>query len=236
VLIAMTKTIHEQLVELLSQLGDRTIAEKEALNIHAAMIALNRGYDIGRNAKGFYARPRRTKPLGPAKEFLDLAAAARKAIRGKMSREDWIDKWAANDRTYWRACRPFLLAPGTRTLDREKLLAFSAPGVTILVPKPEAVLPALEVALELLKSATGNKKQRKPDQAAHEVVAVVQSAYHALTGKRVGRAVLLSGQPGPLVRFGREIDRLFNTKIFQKKDSPRLRNKTGDKKPVRPAT
>jgi hypothetical protein len=232
----MAKSIHEQLVELLTQLGDRAVAKKEARNIHATMLALNRGYHIGRDANGFYARPQRTTPAGPAKEFRDLAAAARKAKSGKMSREDWMDKWVAHHRSYWRACRPFLLVPGIRSLDREKLLGnFSAPGITILVPKPEAVLPALEVVLELMKIATGNKKQRKPDLAAHEIVAVVQSAYHALTGKRAGRAALLSGQPSRFVRLGHDIDRLFGTKIFPKTDSPRLKKKSGDKKPLRPA-
>ena len=98
-----------------------------------------------------------------------------------------------------------------------------------MVPKPEAVLPALEVALELMKIATGNKKQRKPDMKAHEVVAVVQIAYRELTGKRAGRAVLSSGQPGPVARLGQDIDRLFGTSIFPN-DSPRLKNKSGGKK------
>ena len=84
----MTKSVHEQLVELLSQLGDRVVAEDEACKIQAAMLALYRGFDIGRDANGFYARPRRSKPAGPAKELRDLAAAARKVIRGKISRED----------------------------------------------------------------------------------------------------------------------------------------------------
>jgi len=256
-------SIHEQLVESLSQLGDRAVAEREARKIHAAMIAYSQGYDIGRNADGFYARPRRANPVGPAKEMRDLAAAARKAIRGKISREDWMDFWAAQPRSVWRACRPFLLTPGTRSLDREKLLGnFSvqppeedgdrpmpelvldfgtpqetrpAPKFTMIIPKPEAVLPALEVVLELRKIATGNKKQRKADSTAHEVIAVVGSAYAALTGKRGGRSILPSGQPGRLVRLGRDIDRLFGTKIFPKVDSRRLRKKSGDKKRLRRA-
>jgi hypothetical protein len=218
----MAGSIHEQLVELLSQLGDRATAKKEARHIHAAMLALNRGYDIGRDVNGFYARPRRGKPAGPAKELRDLAASARKAKSGKISREDWMDKWVANHRPYWRLCRPFLLVPGTRSLDREKLLGFSASGVTILVPKPEAALPALEVGLELMKIAGGNKRQRKPDQQAHDLIAVVKNAYQVLTGKRAGRAVLLSGEPSRFLRLGHDIDRLFGTKIFPRTDSPRL--------------
>jgi hypothetical protein len=278
----MTST-HEQLVDLLAQLGDRAVAEKEACRIHAAMLALSRGHDIGQDDSGFYARPRYTKPVGLAKEIRDLAATARKAIRGKISREDWMREWAAQPPSVWRTCRSFLLEPGTRSLDRAKLLGnFSAPpaddtvnaigravvlqpadipsqhqiekrrdthsatmgdiedveqpvGFAIVVPKPEAVLPALEVALELRRIVTGNKKQRKADPAAHEVIAVVRSAYSALTGKRGGRAILPSGQAGRLVRLGRDIDRLFGTKIFPKVDSTRLKKKTGDKKPLRRA-
>ena len=135
-------------------------------------------------------------------------------------------------------------------IDRTKLLGnFSAPddqdgsndeerkraGLAIVVPKPEAVLPALEVALELMKISTGNKKQRKRDLAAHEVIAVVQSAYGALTGKRGSRAILPSGRPGRLVRLGRDIDRLFGTKLFPEVDSTRLKKKPADKTPLRRA-
>jgi hypothetical protein len=219
----MTKSVHEQLVELLSQLGDRVVAEEEACKVHAAMLALNRGYDIGRDANGFYARPRRSKPAGPAKELRDLAAAARKAIRGRISREDWLDKWAANHHSNWRACRPSLLVSETRSLDPEKLLGFSAPGVTMVAPKPEAALPALEVALERARIAPGNRKQRKPDQGADNVISAVRSAYSALTGNRGGRAFLGSGRPGRLFRLGHQIDDLFGTSLFPTCDSTRLK-------------
>jgi len=241
-------SVHEQLVELLCQLGDRSIAEPWARKIHAVMIANTQGYDIGRNAEeGFYARPRRAKPVGPAKQLRDLAAIARKAVRRKISTEDWMDAWAAQPRSVWRVCKPFLLVPGTPSLDPTRLLGNfelrdpepdeedHAPKFTIIIPKPEAVLPALEVELEHLKLATGNKKQRKPDMTAHEVIEVVQSAYVALTGKRGGRAILPSGKPGRLVRLGRDIDRLFGTKIFPKIDSRRLRKKSGDRKPLQRA-
>jgi hypothetical protein len=108
-------------------------------------------------------------------------------------------------------------------------------GFAIVVPKPEAVLPALEVALELMKIVTGNKKQRKPELAAHDVIAVVRSAYSALTGYRGGRAILPSGEPSRSVRLGHDIDRLFGTKIFPKVDSTRLKKKPADKKPLRRA-
>jgi hypothetical protein len=133
-------------------------------------------------------------------------------------------EWAEQPRSVWRACRPLLLESETRSLDRAKLLGnFSAPGFTVVVPKPEAVLPALEVELELRKIVTGNKKRRQPDRDEHDVIAVVRSAYSALTGYRGGRAVLPSGEAGKLVRLGRDIDSLFGTKIFPKVDSRRLK-------------
>jgi hypothetical protein len=227
-------SIHEQLVELLCQYGDCAIAQKEAGHIHAIMLALPRGHDIGQDESGFYARPRQAKPPGPAKDFRDLAATARKAIRGKISREDWMREWAAQPRSVWRACRPFLLKPETRSLDRSKLLgSFAAPGFAMVVPKPEAVLPALEVTLERRKIATGNKKQRKPDLTEHDLIAVVRSAYSALTGRRGGRVIRPDGGAGRLVRLGHEIDRLFGTRIFPTADSTRLKKKSGDKKPFR---
>jgi hypothetical protein len=66
----MAASTHERLVELLAKLGDRAVAEKHARHIHAAVLALSRGYDIGRDQGGFYARPRRTKPEGLLKNFV----------------------------------------------------------------------------------------------------------------------------------------------------------------------
>jgi hypothetical protein len=220
----MAASIHQQLVELLGQLGDRAVAEKHARHIHAAVLAASRGHDIGHDDTGYYARPRREKSAGLAKELRDLASMARKAIRGKISREDWIREWAARPPSVWRACRPFLLERESRALDSSKLLGFSARGFTTVVPKPEAVLPALEVALELGRIATGNKKQRKPDQAAHDVIVAVRSAYSALTGYRGGRATLPSGLAGRELRLGHDIDSLFGTKVFPNVDSTRLKN------------
>jgi hypothetical protein len=230
----MAGSTHERLVKLLARLGDRAVAEKQARHIHAAMLAaLSRGHDIGQEADGFYARPRHTKPAGPAKELRDLARTARKAIRGKISREDWMREWAAQPRSVWQACRPLLLDRGTRSLNRAKLLgSFSAPGFSVVVPKPDAVLPALEVELERRKKVTGNKKQRRPDLAAHDVIAVVRSAYSALTGEAGGRVIRPDGRASRFVRLGQDIDRLFGTKIFPKVDSVRLKKKTGRQKPI----
>ena len=219
----MVGSLHKRLVEVLSPLGDRAVAEKHARYIHAAVLTASRGHDIGQDDIGYYARPRHAKSLGPAKEFRDLASLARKAIRGKISREDWAREWAARPPAVWGACRPFLLEHGSRSLDRTKLIGFSAPGFTTVIPKPEAVLPALEVALERGRIATRSKKERKPDQAAHDVIAAVRSAYNALTGSRGSRTFLASGQPGRLLRLGHEIDDLFDTKFFPTFDSSRLK-------------
>jgi len=217
----MVGSIHEQLVGLLCQLGDSALAEKHARHIHAAVLAASRGHDIGQDETGYYARPRHAKSLGPAKEFRDLASLARKTIRGKISREDWAREWAARPPAVWRACRPFLLERGSRSLDKTKLVSFSAPRFTTIIPKPEAALPALEIALERGRIAP-RSKEHKPDQAADDVIAVVQSAYSALTGHRGSRTFLANGQPGRLLRLGFEIDRLFGTNFFPG-DSTRLR-------------
>jgi|SRR4051794_40220313 hypothetical protein len=111
----MSGSIHEQLVEVLAKLGDRDVAEKHARLIRAAVLAASRGHNIGHEDAGYYARAQRPKSLGPTKELRDLARLASKAIRGKLSQEDWIREWAARPPSVWRACRPFLLERGSRT-------------------------------------------------------------------------------------------------------------------------
>lgn len=215
------------LVELLAALGERTVAEREARNIHAAILSLGRGYEIGKDRAGFYARPRRARPEGPARALRDLAAAARKAINGKNDVETWMEVWAAQSVEVGRLCRPALLKSGR--LDPAKLLGhFSAPGFTMVIPKPEAVLPCIEAELHRLKGQTGGRV-RKPDASARDVIAVVRAAYAALTGKSGGRVNRSDGAPSRFVRLGRDIDTLFGTKIFPRVDSARL--KTGDKNP-----
>lgn len=223
----MAESVHERLVEVLSQLGNRAVAKKHAVHIHAAVIATSRGHNIGRDESDYYARPKYAKSVGPAKEFRDLASLARRAIRGKISKEDWIWEWAARPPAVRRACRPFLLKGESRSLDQTKLLGFSAPGFTTVIPKPEAVLPALEVALELGKIATGDKKKRKPDQAIDDVIATVQSAYSALTGYRGGRAFLNSDRSARILLLSHEIDKLFGTNFFPQSDSSRLKRVWG---------
>ncbi|MET4296686.1 hypothetical protein ABIB06_007477 [Bradyrhizobium sp. LB8.2] len=225
----MAGSIHDQLVKALSELGARALAEKHAVYVHAVVLAASRGHDIGEDETGYYARPRRAKSPGPAKEFRDLASLARKTIRGKISQQDWAREWAARPPAIWRACRPFLLESGRRSLDRTKLIGFSAPGFTTVIPKPEAVLPALEIARELSKIAIGDKKQRKPDQATDDVISAVQSAYSALTGYQGGRAFLNGGHVPKILRLGHEIDELFGTNFFPQSDSTRLKRVWGQK-------
>lgn len=225
----MGGSVHDQLIEVLANYGDRDLAAKHARRIHAAVLAASRGHDIGQDETGYYARAQHSKSLGPSKEFRDLARLARKAVRGKISQEDWTREWAARPPSVWRACRPFLLKRGSRKLDRKKLLGFSAPGFTTVVPKPDAALLALKGALELGGNVSGNKKQRKPDQAAVDVIAAVQSAYSALTEFRGARAILSNGRPSRVLRLGHEIDRLFRTRFFPASDSVRLRRNRATK-------
>jgi hypothetical protein len=224
------RTLHGELLELLARWGDRTIAEEQAPKIHAAMLMLARGQDIGREADtGYFARPRRSSQ-GPAKDLRDLASAARRSIKGAIDTEEWFEAWAAQPRSTWKLCRPSLLLPGTRNFDPDKLLGhYRAPGYTLVVPKPHVVLPALQAQLDEMKGLTGNKKKRTPDLAAREAITVIRAAYKALTGKPGGRTVPPEGRPGPLVRFGREIDKLFGTKVFPRADSSRLKKDFGDR-------
>jgi hypothetical protein len=222
---------HDELVKLLSKLGDPIVAEREARRVHAAILQLYRGRDIGRDDQGFYARPRLTKSVGPAKEMRDLAAAARKAIRGRISREDWMRIWAAQPSSISAACTAFLFLPAERTLDKDKLLgSFSAPGFITVIFKPDAVLAALNQLLPEMKTRSG-RKARKPDYAARGVIAAVRSAYKALTGRCGRRVISADRRAGRLVRLGQDIDRIFGTKVFPKVDSRRLKKNFGDKSP-----
>jgi hypothetical protein len=61
----MAGSIHEQLIELISQLGDRAVAKKQARHIRAVMLtALSRGRDIGQDARPRLLRPTATHEAG----------------------------------------------------------------------------------------------------------------------------------------------------------------------------
>ena len=55
--------------------------------------------------KAATTRDRTFKVLGPAKELRDSAALARKAIRGKISREEWTEN-GQQPTSVWRVFRP----------------------------------------------------------------------------------------------------------------------------------
>src|SRR4029079_18575987 len=60
-----------RLIAALSQLGDPAVAERQAQTIYSVMLKLlasyaSRGHNIGRDAGGFFARPR-TATAGPAR-------------------------------------------------------------------------------------------------------------------------------------------------------------------------
>jgi hypothetical protein len=130
-----------RLIAALTRLGDRAAAERQASTIYPIINAVvfqkhSRGHDIGRDARGFYARPR-TSTAGPARELRDLCVAANKAIAGRCDKEDWITAWAAvPDRTQHRLW-------GSPLIQKTRLFgSFSAPGYLTNVPRPDDALPA----------------------------------------------------------------------------------------------
>ena len=98
-----------------------------------------------------------------------------------------------------RPCGAFsdlLTDPGSRTLDRTKLLGNSRRPVSRLSFRSLTPLcPPSKVRSNYGRAPARNKKQRKPDQAALEVIAAVRSAYGDLTGYRGARAILSNGGP-----------------------------------------
>ena len=84
------------------------VIEQHADLIHAAMLDLiaarrARGFDIGHDDGGAYARPR-SSTVGPARELRDLRRICRKAIAGKISAQDWTTAWAAHAGTHQGDC------------------------------------------------------------------------------------------------------------------------------------
>lgn len=102
---------------------------------------------------------------------------------------------------------------------------FCAPGVQMLVPKPQDVLDAIRAEQEQIKQTVGTeRRKRKRDQAEHTAIKAIRSAYQNLTGKKGGRTTDANGRlTGRLVRLGREVDEIFSTNLFADIDSRRLR-------------
>jgi hypothetical protein len=204
------------------------VIEHHADLIHIAMLNViaadrARGHEIGSEASGFYARPK-VNTAGPARELTDLAAKCRKAIAGKISRENWTTVWAAQPDRIKALWKPTLIETAEgRTVDSNELgLGFEMDDFAILAPKPEIVRPAIEAALAKI-TATPEPKTRKRNAAEVEAIKAIRAAYLAITGTDGGRVIREGKLTGRLVWLGREIDRIFQTKLFAETDSRRLR-------------
>jgi hypothetical protein len=208
--------------------ADAAVIEKYAVLIHGAMLNYiaaqrARGFDIGHDADGFYARPK-TKTAGPTRELTELAAKGRKAIAGKISGEDWTACWAAQPERIKALWKPTLIdtAQG-RTIDLDTVaLGFEADGFQMLAPKPEIVQPAIEAALAAITATPGSKK-REPNTDEAEAIAAIRAAYQAITRRTGGRVIVRGVLAGKHDRLRREIDGIFGTTLFDVKDSKRLR-------------
>lgn len=217
-------------LERLDSDADVTEIEKHASLIHAAMLNLiaayrARGFDIGgSDADGWYARSK-TSTAGPKSELTELAAKCRKAIAGKITPQEWTTYWAAQPERIKALWKPTLIdtAEG-RTIDLDTVaLGFEAPGYSMLAPKPEIVQPAIEAALaEITATPRSKKRERNKDEA--DAIAAIRAAYQEITGHDGGRIINTEGTlAGRLIRLGREIDAIFQTKLFADRDSRRLR-------------
>ena len=221
----------ERVIAALTRLGgDRAAAERHARRIQWCMLRLvmpSKGHDIGGGDNaGFYAHPR-TSAAGLERELRDIGGRARKAVMGKLGVEAWMKAWAAlPDRTMRLLWRPKLIqAAKSRTVDRDQLAgSFSAPGFHMIVPKPELVLPAVEIELERLKAKPGSQRRRRQrDEAEHAATEAIRAAYQEVTGNKGGRVIRNGRLVGRLHSLGQEIDGIFGTKLYAVKDSRRHR-------------
>jgi hypothetical protein len=211
--------------------GDPGIVEAQAQIIDGRMLAvmtqtIARGHDIGGdNADGFYANPR-TATAGLARELRDLGGKARKAVAGKVGMKGWMNAWAAlPDRTMRLLWRPLLNNTAEGRIDRSTLAgSFSAPGFSIVAPKPELLLMAIEAQLVRIRTTPGaRRRQRMRNEYEHAAIEAIRNAYRAITGKQGGRVINEGRLDGRFFRLGREIDSIFGTQLFPVKDSRRLR-------------
>jgi hypothetical protein len=222
-----------RLTTALTRLGNPAVAEQHAKIIFPLMIAViapTRGYDIGGDDdNGFYAMPRTATTVGLGRELRDLRGKARKVASGKLGLRSWIDAWAAlPTRTRHRLWRPRLIQTKEgRTIDGNMLAAsFSAPGLHIVAPRPEVVLPAIDAELERIKKTSGAQRRRRtPNEDEDTVIKAIRNAYRTLTGNKHkgGRVIHDNRLAGRFHRLGREIDEIFGTQLFPEKDSRRLR-------------
>jgi hypothetical protein len=221
----------ERVIAALSRLGgDRAAAERHARRIQWCMLRLampSKGHDIGGDEdSGFYAR-QRTSAAGLERELRDIGGRARKAVIGKLSIVAWMKAWAAlPDRAKRLLWRPKLIQTAKgRTMDRDQLAAsFSAPGFHMIAPKPELVLPALEIESKRLKANPGaQRRKRRRDDAEHAAIEAIRAAYQEVTGNKGGRVIRNGRLVGRLQSLGREVDNIFGAKLYAVKDSRRHR-------------
>jgi hypothetical protein len=221
----------ERLITALNRLGgDPAVAEKHAQLIEWCMLKVAipySGHDIGSDDDGgFYAR-KRMKTAGLERELRDLGGKARKTVSRRLGVEEWMNAWAAlPDRTKRLLWRPKLIQTAkSRTVDRDELAgSFSAPGFHMIAPKPELVLPAVEIELERLKAKpSAQRRKRQRDDAEHAAIEAIRAAYQELTGNKGGRVIRNGRLVGRLHSLGQEIDGIFGTKLYAVKDSRRHR-------------
>ena len=206
------------------------LIKKHAGLIHGAMLDLivayrARGFEIGRGDDGgFYAQPK-TSTAGPARELTELAAKCRKAVAGKISREDWTTLWAAQPERIKRLWKLTLIKTraGRRRINRRTIAAgFEAEGYVMVAPRPEIVLPAIEAALVKIRAAP-NTKKRERDADEADAVAAIRNAYVAITGNKGSRVVARGRLAGRLHALRREFDGIFGTALSDVKDGKRFR-------------
>ena len=147
--------------------------------------------------------PRR-KSRGPARELRDLDRLARKAAAGRITRANWKNAWRAT--------------PSQIRLTLGQSLERGA-------PPPKKILRRIRAEVEWLEAQpAAERRRRRRDGAENDAITRIRFAFWELTHRRGGRAFNDEGKlDSPLVRFGREIDEIFGTRLFAVKDSRRLR-------------
>jgi hypothetical protein len=144
------------------------------------------------------------KSRGPARELRDLERLARKAAAGRISPADWKNAWRATPSQ-------------TRLMLRQSLERGA--------PPPKKILRRIMAEVEWLKAQpAAERRRRRRDGAENDAITRIRFAFSEVTHRRGGRAFNDEGKlDSPLVRFGREIDEIFGTRLFAVKDSRRLR-------------
>ena len=143
------------------------------------------------------------KSPGPARELRNLATAAKRA-NARKDVAGWAHTWALlPSRTRWMVWKD----PAT-------------------IPDAATALVEIAIALKRLASVPLSERRRQKRTKSAETLAVeaIRFAFWELTDNRSGRIVGRDGHLiGPLINLCREIDRIFETKLFAGLDSWRLR-------------